>query len=213
MYSAANQEFVRATVEQFYLKENEDSRPLATLTTENVIESNQAGVKKCASTQLQLVYDILHNLRVVVDHLMRLSYFYYMIQINLLRFVFMEAMGPKPESNTENPDEEESHAWGQALRYWELFIDEAEKLFKALGDLVYEFIMDSGFGQVLQQMLDAICQAIQFLIDNMWIDFFCNTILKKLGDWCVEGFFGIAPLKRMGLQILEFHRQECNIVD
>ena len=204
LYSSAYQEFVRDTVETFYLNEKVDACPLANDTSNAVRTRNGLTVKDCASTQLQIVYDILRNLRDVIDHIMHISYLYFMVQINLLRFIFTGATGPKPEATTDNPDQEDDHAWGQVIRYWELLMNEAEKLWNALGDLVYDFIMDSGFGKVLQDFIDWVCSAIQWVIDEMWIVVFSDDMLEPMGDWMVEGFLGNRTPEGSGLPDTRF---------
>ncbi|KAJ1468673.1 hypothetical protein T484DRAFT_3629597 [Baffinella frigidus] len=207
IYSAANQEFVKATVETFYLAENTDSCPIADTTSQSVQDSNAISVQECPASQLQIVYELLRNLRVVVDRLMRIAYFAGMICINLLRFIFMGSAADSVDPNavaSENP-----HAWGQVIKYWELLMREMGAMWMALGDLIFEFIMESGMGQALQQMLDDICTTVQWVFDEMWIKFFCVTLFD-MGNWMVSFEFLGKPLEVLGLAILEFHTQNCN---
>ncbi|KAJ1468512.1 hypothetical protein T484DRAFT_3629701 [Baffinella frigidus] len=205
IYSASNQEFVQATVENFYLDVHEDACPIADDRSEAIHESNQASVQQCASTQLQIVYDMLGNMRVIVDKIMRISYFYFMVQISLLRFIFM-----RPPPLPDVVDNTESQTWGQVMKYWELLSREMGALFEALGNLVFEFMMDSGLGKQLQIFLDWICTTVQWLFDDMWIAYICPQILLPLGTAFVEfEIAGWAPFKQMGLDMLDMHKRDC----
>lgn len=208
VYSAANQEFVQATVENFYVAIHEDSCPIAVTRSDEIQKSNQIAVQQCASTQLQIVYDLLRNMRVIVDRLMRMSYFYFMVQINLIRFIFDRA---PPSDDPNIPVEQtESHTWGQVMKYWALLLREMGALFEAIGNLIYSVVMDSGFGKALMVFLDWLCEAMAWLFDNVWITFVCNGILLPMGKALSEfNILGLAPFKQIGDDLLDFHRSNC----
>lgn len=205
IYSAANQEFVQATVENFYLATSSESCPIVDDRNKKLHESNSLSVKQCASTQLQIVYEMLGGLRVIVDKLMRIVYFYFMVQINLMRFVFEP---PAPADGSA--DNSESHAWGQVLKYWELLVREMGQLFESIGNLVYNIMMDSGFGRSLQTFLDRICEIVQMIMDELWLAFICPEILFNLGN--LLSTFNIAqwyPFKDIGDSFLYTHSTSC----
>ena len=197
IYSAANQEFVKSTVENFYLAEDDRS---CGVIEDDVFKSNQETVSQCASTQLQIVYELLRGLRVVVDTLMRIGYFASMVAINLLRFLF--AAGTSSNSA--------AHILSQVEKYLELMITTMGKLWQALGDMVYNFIMDSGLGVVLQAFLDWICSVVTWIVENLWKEFLCSQVIKPLGDFMLTWeFFGQKPLKEFGEPLIEFHANNC----
>jgi hypothetical protein len=194
LYSSVNQEFAQATVETFYKSISPDSCPIASEREEAVLASNEATVQNCASTQLQIVHDLLRGLRGIVDTIMRISYFYGMIQINLARFLFMSL---------------DSHALGQVQMYWELLLREMGTLWTQLGDLVFKFMFDSGFGKALEVFLDWLCWFVDFIYRNIWLKFVCPLLLK-VGTFMVDfDILGSKPLREVGLKLVEFHRTDC----
>jgi hypothetical protein len=194
LYSAANQEFVRATVETFYLQAHAGSCPISMDRTEEIRASNVEGVPQCASTQLQIVHNLIRDLRSVVDKLMRIGYFFTMILINLTRYLIV-ALDP--------------HAWAQVQMYSELMLIEMEALWTVLGDLVYNFMMDSGFGRALQSIINWICLVVQKLYDTIWMQFTC-PMLRPIGRAMRDlNILGWTPLVEQGKTVIHTYYKEC----
>ena len=197
LYSAANQEFVRATVEGFYLGAHEGSCPQTDAREEEVRESNEIRVQQCASTQLQVAHDLLRSMRTIVDQIMRIGYFHSMIWINLARYLLIDAATG------------DDHAWGQVQMYGELMLKEMGKLWTTLGDLVFSFVMDSGLGRAMQAFLDNTCIIIKALYDNIWLSFTCS-LMRVIGETMRDlDILGWTPLRETGFTVLEYHRTDC----
>ena len=199
IYSAANQEFVRATVENFYLQAHSDSCPLKDKRDDEIDEANggEDGVSQCASTQLQIAHNIIRDLRGVVDRIMRIGYFFTMIVLNLGRYLIL-GVGAGNQ-----------HAWHQVQLYSELMLEEMQALWEVLGDLVYNFMMDSGFGKALQAIIKFMCAMIQVLYDIIFIGFTC-PLMRPIGEAMVDLVIGpYEPFKAAGNTILDFYYEEC----
>ena len=165
VFSPANQEFVKQTVETYYLQRDENSCPAEAEEAEEIRISNEASVQQCASTALDVVYTLIEDLRKILDHIVRIGYFSLMLALNLLRFLVLDLVAAAAN--------QPSAAMQQVSMYWELLILELGSMFNAIGALFFNLIMKSPLGKALQAIIDALCAAINWVYTDIFIAILC----------------------------------------
>jgi len=193
VFSPANQEFVKQTVETYYLQRDENSCPAEAEEAEEIRVSNEASVQQCASTALDVVYTLIEDLRKIIDHVVRIGYFSLMLALNLLRFLVLDLVAAAAN--------EPSAAMRQVSMYWELLIREMGSMFNAIGDLFFNLVMKTPLGKALQAIIDWICAAINWIYTYVFIGNICPFfhLVADIAGEVAKGIDSVANILTFGM--------------
>ena len=182
VFSIANGEFVRDTVESFYLRMDVDSCPQRDTESAAIQASNQDLLYKCPATAMQTLYNLLDSLRAIIELLIRIMYYSNLMFLNMLRLIFLGADAS-----------DSAAASAEVWKYFQLLIDAAGDLLKEFAEMLIEMILyNSTMGPVLMRIIEMMCWLIhewqKFMLKivacslvNAGIDF-----LNSIG-WLVPG--------------------------
>jgi len=179
VFSIANGEFVRDTVESFYLKMDEDSCPQRDNESMAIRESNADLVYKCPATAMQTLYNLLDSLRAIIELLIRIMYYTSLMFLNMIRLIFLGA----------DPSERAAASF-EVSKFFALLIDAAGDLLKEFAEMLIEMILEnSEFGPILMRIIEVMCAII-----HEWQKFMLKTVLCALVQAGIEILRGLSFL-------------------
>lgn len=164
VFSSSNQQFVRDTVRDFYLRfDDSQSVCKADDHTAELIRQNSLLNMKCGSVALNALKEGLEGGRAQVDLLIKIMYDAMMIVVDFLQMMSDALTGTDMQRIIND------------LFYWfnQLVIDMKETLLQ-LGNMVYKMLFQhSPLGAALSTAIRTVCMAIDWLINEMWNKFLC----------------------------------------
>lgn len=169
VYSTTNQEFVRETVEEFYLGIDEGACDEREAEREDLLRQVEQLREECSATWLDPIIDLLEELRLVIHSIVRLSYYVFMMELNFFRLL-------GPGDFTEILQD--------ILYYFVQFLEEAIELIKAIGELLWRMIEESPLGKAFVDFVRDMCEEIvailNFIKDNICA--FLKILLEAVID-------------------------------
>ncbi|KAJ1465599.1 hypothetical protein T484DRAFT_1757294, partial [Baffinella frigidus] len=197
IYSASNQEFIRSTVENFYVQINESSCPEKDVREAMAYKLNQQNVNDCPATSLEAVVIIIQGLRSILDKCMRIMYFAAMICVTILRFL-VDTLSGFIASTMDL-------LTAELGRWFMLFIEELGAMWKAMADMIFELVMNTGFGQMLTSLVQAMCQWINWCRRVFVFGAYCPVVLhiEEELDTVGEGFVASQLFAGIGQGLLD----------
>lgn len=170
-YVPSQQQYVKSIVEDFYLSKQSASCPAAYTESREIRDQNSEAVQNCPATQLQVVWQLLDNIRSIVLILIRQAYFFFMLVLNLLRLLFLDLPMGMTDASVEGAS---VTALGQVSLYWELWLREMGSLLEEVANLIFDLVIEnSGFGQAMKELIMWICEAINWIYENLILGAFC----------------------------------------
>jgi hypothetical protein len=179
VFSIANQEFVRDTVESFYLRMDENSCPQRDTESAAIQQSNSDVLYKCPATAMQTLYNLLDSLRAIIELLIRIMYYSNLMFLNMIRLIFLGA------SSSES-----AAASAEVWKYFQLLINTAGDLLKEFAEMLIEMVLyNSELGPVLMRIIEVMCWFI-----HEWQKFMLKTIMCALVNAGIEILRGLSAL-------------------
>ena len=157
VYSVSNNDFVRATVRNFYLRHGDNLCPSADSDTEDLIAQNELEMAQCPSTYLHVFNEALSQLREAAHMIARAMLYIANVATSLFRLVVSTDGGWQAIND---------------LKYWfEKLVTELKKIIEELAQLVFTLIFESsGAGKVMKHALQEVCRVVAFIFDKLrWL--------------------------------------------
>lgn len=168
VYSLTNQEFVRSTVQNFYVQISDAACPQRLLGTAQIIAQNAERLQHCYATSLQRIIDMLQDVRELADKVVRVAYYFFMLVATVLRFAVEAAIAFAVTS---------AEALAAELQRWfELWVKEMGAMWDAIGQMVYNLVMEGPVGAFLKTMLAAICAITNWVLDVFVLQGYCGLL-------------------------------------
>jgi hypothetical protein len=183
IFSSSNQQFVRDTVRDFYLRfgdggDNSDSDTVCQADdhTAELIRQNSLLNMKCGSVALTALKTGLEGGRAEVDLIIKILY-----DINMIIVDFMQMMSDALTGADMQRIIQDAFYW-----FNQLVFDMKETLLQ-LGNMLYKMLFQhSPLGTSLSTTIRGICLAIDWLINVMWNRFLCPIM-----SLVVPGLIGV----------------------
>jgi hypothetical protein len=168
VYSLSNQEFIRSTVENFYLQINESSCPERSDALAKMLDQNDLLVRECSASALEAIVVIIQGLRSIVDQLFRILYITAMIIVTMLRFIIegMTDFFVTPMYKLVNELE----------MYFRLWMKEMGALLEAANLMIYKFIMETEGGSFIRAIIEGSCELVNYIIQFFVFDVWCGSV-------------------------------------
>lgn len=167
-YTPGNQEFVRDTVEQFYIH-NGQSCPSATDTIEEQILSNEKKIVKCAANYVHWIKVILQLLRRIRESALRIAYYYYSIQFAGLQIL--------AAALTASIDVLEDGTM-RLMTYIGLMLEAVMSIVVQLFLAVARIIFGGGAMEKIEGIIRELCKFVNAFMQKFVVGFLCKVILK-----------------------------------
>jgi hypothetical protein len=175
VFSLSNNEFVRTTVRSFYHFLDSDACAVEdSESSERLREQNALLVQKCPATTLGEFQKVLSVARATVGAIIRASYFLSMIVLNIVQLMIPTSLPGEPGASARDG------VHTAIATYWELFVNELGDVFAAWGELLFKAVFGSGPGQFMQEMVQWVCELVEFLWNIVYHGIACPVAYAAL---------------------------------
>jgi hypothetical protein len=161
-FSRTNEQFVRETVEDFYLRVDAGACPQAAAEVAAQLRHNTANRDKCDSVWLEGVVVLLQGLRTVLHAVVRVLYYAAMMILTFFRFLRLGAFNFQ-------------EILQDLLYYFEQLMQEALDLLRAAAELVWRAILESPSGKKFYDLMLKVCDVVTTII-NFFKDVYCYQL-------------------------------------
>jgi hypothetical protein len=168
-FSRTNEQFIRETVEEFYLETDAGACPEAAAELAAQLRQARDNRDSCAAVWVEGVIVILEGLRVVLHSVVRLVYYTAMMFATLLRFLGIVNV---------------QEVLQDLLRYFQQLLEEARDLIEAAFEVVWRGVLESPLGKQFLDLVQRICSFVvsvyNFVKDNVCV--FLLAVFEAIHD-------------------------------
>ena len=170
-FSSSNQQFVRDTVREFYLRFAPPSLDAAAVcpqedeSTRELVRQNALLRTRCGSVALESVKDGIQAARRSIDNLMQIVFSVLNIALDFMQLTAQLDGGARDS------------VFGD-LMYWfrKLVADMGDGL-RSMGDVLFKIVFDtSPVGRALKEVVKVLCSLVAWLVNNVWNNFMCPMV-------------------------------------
>lgn len=185
-YSVTNDEFVYDSVRRFYQRRE----PLACPATEaqnSLITQNNELRTSCSASFLEPTIVLLEYLRVVLQQLVRMAYYLFMIILKFLELIPTMIFYSGGELSSAV-----TRIFQEILMYLKLLLQEMGEMMKMFGNFMFEIIAKSPWGAQILDLYMKICEFVKKIWDFVQ-ELICKIItfiVDTFGKEVIEFFFG-----------------------
>ena len=181
-FSVSNNEYVRTSVEEYYIDIDADSCPQRIQERQALLNVVSRLQQACAGNAMDGIIEILQLLRTIVHKIVLISYYGLLVLINLLRLLV----------DLTNYDT----IFSNILYYFEKILDLCLQMIQALGEVIIEMLLNTPFGAWLKEIWNVICPWVKALSTILGFIF---TGLANMLDLLVTAFEGIRDFDKLGV--------------
>lgn len=151
-YSVTNEQFVRDTVEDFYLGVDPGACDEAAAESAALLRGVRDNREDCSALWLDGVVVLLQQMRAILHSLVRMTYYLFMTALNVLRLLapvdFFDVLS-------------------DVLYYFTQLFEEAGDVIKALAEIVWRSILEAPLGKSFREVVESACDVIVVILDFM----------------------------------------------
>ena len=164
LFSLSNNQFVRYTVRDFYDYIDKGACvDEASARSAELREQNAALIVHCPATVLQRFKEVLQMARAFCAAFVRAGYFLAMTILQAVRMILPPLTGSS----------EYEEILSSMSIYWGLFMAELGTMLTVYVDLIMQWLLGSGIGEWIEQMLVALCHAQNWVMETFYLGAYC----------------------------------------
>ena len=183
-FDLASQEFVFDTVHRYYTQDAGRAcpDPLHTPSTAEQLAANAEAAARCASSQVQPLYDAVVGARSAKRRIVLIMYHFFRMIARLVQLIAALVLDTVPAltsvagSRVADMSASINAAATKLAQSCVALVQSIGNLFEAAEDAVFKLFMSRGVGGWLRSLLTFVCQVVTWIVNELWVPVLCPVV-------------------------------------